>query len=125
MTGCRRVLVVDDEAIVRDIIGDILTLEAPDVEVVAVGTAGEAVRAVQARDFGLIFLDVCIQDGDGVQVLRTIKELRPDSNVYMMTGYEVEDRVQAAIEAGARGVIYKPFPVEQILDAVRGHGPVS
>ena len=120
MSGRTRALVVDDEQIIREIIEDILACEGDPVDVVAVGTCSEALRQAQEQQFDVIFLDVCMEDGDGVELLRQIRQVRPEARIYMITGYKVDDQLQAAITEGAAGAIHKPFRVVEILSALRG-----
>jgi len=120
MSGGIRVLVVDDEAIIRDIIKDILVCEGRGVQVVTAGTCKEALRQAQEQEFDVIFLDVCMEDGDGVELLGRIREVRADPRIYMITGYGVNDRLEESLASGASGAIYKPFTVGEILAALYG-----
>ena len=67
-----------------------------------------------------MLLDVCMDDGDGVDLLRQVRELRPEARIYMVTGYEVEERLQQALSQGATGTIRKPFRVNEILKVIYG-----
>ena len=118
-----RALVVDDEQIIRDIMADILGCEGGTVETTAVGTCEDALRLVGEQDFGVIFVDVCMGDGDGVELLRQIRQVRPDARIYMITGYDVGPQLQEALAEGAAGAIYKPFKVGEILAAIHGMYP--
>jgi CheY-like chemotaxis protein len=120
MSGRIKALVVDDEQIIREIIEDILACGGDPVDVVAVGTCSEALCQAQTQQYDVIFLDVCMEDGDGVEVLRQIRQLRPEARIYMITGYQVDEELQAALAEGAAGAIHKPFRVGEILSALRG-----
>ena len=120
MSGRIRVLVVDDEKIIREIIEDILACEGDDVEVVGVGTCDEALQQVREQEFDVIFLDVCMDEYDGVELLRRIREFRSDPHIYMITGYKVDDQLRTALAEGAAGVIHKPFKVREILAVLPG-----
>ena len=123
MSGPIKALVVDDEQIIRDIMEDILACEAGGVETTAVGTCEDAERLIGEQDFDVIFIDVCMGDGDGVDLLRQIRQVKPDARIYMITGYNVDPQLQAALAAGAAGAIYKPFKVGEILAAIHGMYP--
>jgi len=124
MSDGMSVLVVDDEAIIREIIQDIMRCDGREVESVAVGTCREALDQVRSRAFDVIFLDVCMEDGDGAALVQKVAEAQPEARIYMITGYRVEERLGAALAAGACGSIYKPFTVSEILEVVGGHGAV-
>ncbi len=115
-----RALIVDDEKVIRDLIRDILGGEGPAVGVAAAGTCREALREVRHQRFDVIFLDVCLKDGNGVELLRRIRRVTPDARIYMMTGFSVAEQIEAALAGGASGAIYKPFRVNEIVAAVRG-----
>jgi CheY-like chemotaxis protein len=125
MNSNLRVLVADDEPIIRDIIGDILACEEEGVEVETAGTCMEVLRRIQEKEFDVIFLDVCMKDGDGVELLRKIRGDRPAPRIYMITGYGVGDRIEDALASGASGAIDKPFTVAEIRAALYGTGPES
>jgi two-component system NtrC family response regulator len=123
MSGPIRTLIVDDEQIIRDIVADILACEGGAVEAVSVATCAEALQLAQAQEFDVVLLDVCMEDGDGVALLRQFRELRPDARIYMVTGYEVEDQLQQALAEGATGTLRKPFRVNEILEVIYGEAP--
>jgi DNA-binding NtrC family response regulator len=118
-----KALVVDDEQIIRDIVEDILACEGSAVETTTVGCCEDALRLVGEQDFDVIFIDVCMGDGDGVELLQQIKQTKPDARIYMITGYDVGPQLQAALAAGALGAIHKPFRVGEILAAIHGMYP--
>ena len=114
MSRCVKVLVADDEAIIQDVIEDILTNEG-GAEVVGASTCEEALQWARDQAFDVVFVDVCLGDGDGVQLVRCIKEASPETRICMITGYRVEDQIADALAAGASGAIHKPFTVKELL----------
>lgn len=120
MSGPIRTLIVDDEQIIRDIVTDILACEGGAVEAVGVATCAEALRLARSQEFDVVLIDVCMEDGDGVDLLRQFREVRPEARIYMVTGYEVEERLQQALANGATGAIRKPFRVSEILEVIYG-----
>jgi DNA-binding NtrC family response regulator len=57
-------------------------------------------------------------DMDGVETLKQIKKIKPDTTVIMMTGYSVDDMVHKALEEKASEIIYKPFEIEKVLGLI-------
>lgn len=79
----------------------------------------EALEAVRAKPFDLIFLDIKMPVMDGVETHRRIKEIRPQAVVVMMTAYAVKELVNQALEDGAHDVLYKPLDFDRVLDIIR------
>jgi two-component system response regulator HydG len=63
----------------------------------------------------MIFMDIKMPLMDGVETYKSIKEIRPEAVVVMMTGYSVEDLVEEALREGAYGIIYKPLDIEKVV----------
>ena len=74
--------------------------------------------AVKQNHIDLVLMDIKMPGINGVQAFREIKKVSPQSIVVMMTGFAVEDLVQAALDEGAFSVIYKPFDVEKVINLV-------
>jgi two-component system OmpR family response regulator len=113
-----RVLVVDDEASLAEVLASVLRFEG--WEVVTAGDGSEAVRA--GREFGpdAVLLDVMLPDSDGLEVLRRLREADPNVCVLFLTARDaVEDRV-AGITAGGDDYVTKPFSLEEVLARLRG-----
>lgn len=106
------VLVVDDAKIIRDAIKRILEIRKVNHAIVKSGK--EAIDKVKAESFDLIFLDIVLPDMDGVETLRAIKEISPDTPVVMITGYPVEAKIRDALELGAVEYLFKPFNKKDI-----------
>ena len=111
-----KVLVVDDQSSIRLTLSAIL--EKWGYDVVGVEDGYRAIDAARAQPFDLILMDIKMPGINGVQTFREIKRIRPGSLVVMMTGYAVEDLVEAAQQEGAFSVIYKPFDMEELLKLV-------
>lgn len=115
-----RVLVVDNEEIIREIVGDILGCEGNGFETTMAGSCEEAMRLAKRGRFDVVFLDVCLDDGSGVDLLQSLRPHQPDARIYMITGFKVDAEIQQALATGATGVISKPFRVRDILAALHG-----
>ncbi|MDT7707613.1 MAG: two-component system, OmpR family, response regulator [Pseudonocardiales bacterium] len=113
-----RVLVVDDESSLSDLLSMALRYEGWEVRTAADG--GSAVRT--ARDFrpDAVVLDVMLPDFDGLEVLRRMRSDTPDVPVLFLTARDaVEDRV-AGLTAGGDDYVTKPFSLEELVARLRG-----
>src|SRR6476661_3876479 len=112
-----RVLVVDDEPSVREVLTRILKVEGFDVALAADGR--EAVRSQAAAPADAVVLDVLMPGLDGLEVCRRLREGGDRTPVLMLTARDgVGDRV-AGLEAGADDYLPKPFALEELLARVR------
>ena len=114
-----RLLVVDDHPVLRDGLVAVLSTQR-DFQVV--GEAGGGVEAVlRAAELrpDVILLDLEMPDMDGVEALKQMKEAEPDVRAIVFTAYDTDDRILAAVQAGAQGYILKGAPRDQVFDAVR------
>ena len=114
-----RILLVDDQAIVREGIRSMLSLE-PDLVVVGEAKDGEeAVRQVRTLAPDLVLLDVRMPGMDGITALQRIKQLAPRTSVIMLTLYDDPDYLLQAISAGAAGYILKDTSRAELVRALR------
>ena len=114
-----RILVVDDDAAVRESLGRALRLEGYDVEMAADGM--EALERLQGNgdDTDLVVLDVLMPNVDGLEVCRRLRRTGSRLPVLMLTARdEVSDRV-AGLDAGADDYVVKPFALVELLARVR------
>jgi two-component system response regulator DesR len=114
-----RVLLADDQALVRGAIAALLGLE-PDLEVVAeVGSGDEAVAASVEHSPDVALLDVEMPGLDGIEAARLIRERSPATRVLMVTTFGRPGYLMRALKAGASGFVVKETPAAQLADAVR------
>lgn len=114
-----KVLVVDDQILMRDGLKTILELE-PDIDVV--GTAGdgrEACDMVRRFTPDVVLMDVRMPMMDGVEGVRLIKEISPQTRVIMLTTFDDDDYIINALAHGADGFLLKDIPTEELIEAVR------
>jgi DNA-binding NtrC family response regulator len=104
------ILVVDDEALVRWSLKQRLVRDGHTVT--EAGTATEALD--RSTDVDLVLLDFRLPDGDGLSVLRKIKERQPDTPVILMTAYSSIENAVEAIKFGAFHYVNKPFNVDEV-----------
>ncbi len=114
-----RILVVDDESVVRDGVVAILSFQS-DMKVV--GEAEDGVRAVElARQTkpDVVLLDMQMPKQSGLETIPKIKEVSPNSHVLVLTSFAESDRVYQSIKAGALGYLLKDSTRVQLLQAIR------
>jgi two-component system nitrogen regulation response regulator NtrX len=111
------VLVVDDEAGVRGSLAGILGDEGYQVE--AVGSGEAALRALEARRFDLVLLDVWLPGQDGLEVLSRIRERDAELPVVVISGHGTIETAVKAVRLGAQDFVEKPLSLEKTLLAVR------
>jgi len=113
----KRILIVDDSFYMRTMLKNMLTDAGYDV-------VGEAANGEQALEMAastspdLITLDVILPDNTGLDVLKSLRQLKPDSKVVMCSAVGQEVIVNEAIENGALAYIVKPFSEEKVLEIV-------
>ncbi|WP_031236834.1 nitrogen assimilation response regulator NtrX [Asticcacaulis sp. AC460] len=113
------ILVVDDEADIRELIAGILEDEGYAVRTAADSNA--ALRAIKARKPSLCVLDIWMQGGglDGIELLGVIHELDPDIPAIMISGHGTIETAVTAIKKGAFDFIEKPFKTERLIMVVQ------
>lgn len=113
-----RVLVVEDESVVREGIVTILSLQS---EFEVVGEAGDGIQAVQVAKKtkpDVITLDLAMPKQDGLTTIPILKEILPDVRILVLTSYADSDIVYKAIKLGALGYILKDARREQLIQAI-------
>jgi len=118
MNGPVRVLVVDDQALVRE--GLMTLLEAvPDITPVAAAADGEEAVALCSRHRpDVVLMDLRMPRLDGVEATRRIREAQPDTEIVVLTTHADDDSILDALRAGARGYLTKDAGIAEISRAV-------
>jgi two-component system response regulator PilR (NtrC family) len=111
------VLVIDDERDIRELLT--ITLGRMDLQVDAVGTVGDARRALAERSYDLCFTDMRLPDGNGQEVIELIAADHPDTPVAMITAYGNVDAAVNALKAGAFDFVSKPVDIQMLRGLVR------
>jgi two-component system response regulator PilR (NtrC family) len=107
-----RILVVDDEQSMRDFLSIMLKKEGYDV--VTAENGRSALKVIQAEIFDLLITDVKMPGIDGIEVLKTAKEVSPETVVIMITAFATTGTAVEAMKLGAYDYITKPFKVDEI-----------
>jgi DNA-binding NarL/FixJ family response regulator len=114
-----RVFLVDDHEIVRRGVAQLVDAEA-DLEVVGeAATAQEAIRRIEATRPDVAVLDVRLPDGNGIDLCREIRSSHPHIFCLILTGYDDDAALRAAVLAGASGYVLKDVRIRALLDAIR------
>jgi excisionase family DNA binding protein len=116
-TSQYRVLVVDDEPSIRELLTKTLALAEYHVETAADGNAALAMLRDNASAYDLVIADLKMPGMDGLMLIRQIKRLRPDLPVIIITGFSTEISAIEAVNLGVAGYLTKPFRVPQVLAA--------
>jgi two-component system response regulator DevR len=113
------VFLLDDHEIVRRGIADLLEVES-DIRVVGeAGTVAEALRRIPAARPDVALLDARLPDGSGIDVCRDIRSASPEVRCLILTSYDDDDALFAAVMAGAAGYLLKEIRGTSLVDAVR------
>ncbi len=115
-----RVVICDDQAIVRDGLAMLLKLER-DIEVVGIAGDGDsAIGLVDKQRPDLVLMDLKMPVMNGAEATRQIKSSHPDVKVLVLTTYDDDEWVFDAIRAGASGYLLKDTPRDELVKAIRG-----
>jgi DNA-binding response OmpR family regulator len=110
------ILIVDDEKNIRMTLSQ--SLESLGVEMDVAGSGEEALAKLKERDFGVILLDIRMPGMDGMEVLRQVREVRPEIRIIMITAYGTIESAVEAMKLGAVDFLQKPFDPEEIRELV-------
>jgi excisionase family DNA binding protein len=113
--GRPRVLVVDDEASIRDLLAKTLALAEYDVDVAPDGRS--ALDRMRLSAYDLLIADLKMPGIDGLTVIREAKRYKADLPVIIITGFSTESSAIEAVNLGVAGYLTKPFRVPQVLAA--------
>jgi two-component system response regulator DesR len=119
MTSPIRILLAEDQGMVRGALAALLDLE-PDLQVVAQVAAGDQVLAAAERsEPDIALLDIEMPGLDGLSAARSLRTARPDCRVLILTTFGKPGYLRRAMDAGVAGFLVKDGPVEQLAEAIR------
>jgi two-component system response regulator PilR (NtrC family) len=107
---------IDDEPVIHDVLGQLLTSEGYEVEISASGE--EALEKFPSQSFDVILLDLLMPGMDGIEVLRRIKKVDPMASVIIITAYGSVESAIAAMKIGALDYVQKPFKHDDLLRTI-------
>jgi DNA-binding NtrC family response regulator len=116
-TASASILVIDDEAAIRESLEVLLTLEGYSVRMAGDGEQG--LRILELENFDLVLLDLALPGQSGLELLPQIKDRQPELPVIMITAYGTVDNVVESIRAGAENFVQKPWDNEKLLADIR------
>lgn len=111
-----RILVIDDEEVIRSLFKE--TLKEQGHVVITAANGAEGIQQVRQQEFDLVFLDLKLPDMEGPEVFREIKKIKPSLLVTIITGYPESEMMERAMKEGPMGVMSKPFGYSDIIGAV-------
>lgn len=111
-----KILIVDDAALMRNVLKHILTHEGYEVAEAANGE--EALRRYAEEQPDLVTMDLVMPDMDGIETVRELKQRDPAVRVIMCSGLDQQAMVMDAIRAGASDCIVEPYRPRRVLEAV-------
>ena len=119
LAGKARVLLVDDHALLRTGVANIINQEA-DLHVVAEASNGvEAIAAWEAHQPDVMLLDLRMPVMEGVEVVRQIRERDPRARVIILTTYDRDDDISQALKAGAKAYVLKDIAADALVTCIR------
>ena len=110
------ILVVDDDAVIRDTLCELL---ASDHHCQPVSTAEEALRELQTQSFDVVLTDISMPGLSGRELLQRVLNLYPEMPVIIVSGLSDQDQAQSLISGGAFDYLLKPFRLEVVEESVR------
>mgnify|MGYP000072973958 CR=1 FL=1 len=118
MNDKAKILVVDDEEVVR--LSYLRTLSGESCNVQAVDNGQAALQLMDTRAFDVVLLDLRMPGMDGMSVLKAIKERWPESEVIVITGYPCVETAKQAVSLGAYDYLSKPAGPDEVISAANG-----
>ncbi len=115
-THNERLLIVDDEDSIRDVLTDFLTMEG--YSVVSASNGIDAQKILETESFHCILLDLKMPGMSGLELLEIINTLAPESVAIMMTGFGTVETAIKAMKSGAYDYILKPFKVQEVINLI-------
>lgn len=113
-----RILVVDDEVVLREILR--YEFEKAGFEVFEAGSGNEGWDMFRSKPTDVVVTDIRMPNGDGLELLDRIKEKDKTARVVLVTGYS-DISLDEAKQRGASAMLGKPYQFKELLDAVNGH----
>ncbi|VTS01493.1 sigma-54-dependent transcriptional regulator [Tuwongella immobilis] len=111
------VLIVDDELIIRETIGEFLQQQGYDVVLAPSGE--DAIKRITDRRFDIILCDINLPGVDGLEVLDRVRQVSPETSVMLITAYATVENAVEAFQKGAHDFLMKPILLEEVGNKIR------
>ncbi len=111
-----KLLIVDDEEVMRDFLGEVLSEEGYRLDFASDGN--EAIEKIKKVDYRVIITDIRMPKVEGTEVLRVAKEVSPGTEVIIITGYASKEAADKCERLGAIAYLSKPFQISHIRELV-------
>ena len=108
-----KALIIDDDASVRDLLK--FQLDSEGFKVTTADCGKNGIEAVEENEFDIILTDLNLPDFDGIEMVRRCKEISPNTEIIMVTGYGSVEKAIEATKAGAFYYVEKPVEFEELL----------
>lgn len=112
----KKILIVDDESLIRYSLT--VTLKDADREVVPAANGAEALRAISENRFDVCILDIHLPDMSGLDIMKKVRTIQPETKIFIMTGSEVAESMMTSIRENAQLLITKPFDLDEVKSFV-------
>lgn len=113
------VMMVEDEAVSRVWLDSLIGEVFPDASLITVCTVHEAMEVLSRRPIDVALVDLGLPDGSGVQVIRRLAQTDPLTLSIVITGFDDDEHVLEAIQAGAQGYLLKTQPADLVVEQLR------
>lgn len=113
------VMMVEDEAVSRVWLDSLIGEVFPDASLITVCTVHEAMEVLRSRPIDVALVDLGLPDGSGVQVIRRLAQTNPLTLSVVITGFDDDEHVLEAIQAGAQGYLLKTQPADVVVEQLR------
>ncbi len=115
-----RVVVIEDQALVRDALAALLRMQSPLIDVVGDAANGrDGVALVGRTHPDAALLDIQMPDGDGIWAAEQIRQQYPETRTLLLTTFAKDAYLTRGLEAGAKGYVLKDTPVNQLVEAIQ------
>jgi DNA-binding NtrC family response regulator len=115
MNNTANILIVDDEEVVR--LSHLRSLQSANCNAKVAEDGLKAIQAMEQQPFDVVLLDLRMPHLDGMEVLKTIKDRWPESEVVVITGYPTIESAKEAVRLGAQNYIAKPVGPDEVIKA--------
>lgn len=117
MTATGKIMVIDDQAGIRMLLGEVLKNEG--YETLSAGNGTQALQLIAGQDVALVLLDLRLPGMPSIEILKEIREHSPETKVIIMSAYTNSEIVRNALQNGAIACFSKPFDIAALVAAIK------